>query len=311
MQNLKILQLCCNLIVYLPKELLKLIYLKKLCFSRNKIVSLPENIGFMINLIEFNISNNNLEYLPSSFSALRRLLYLSLNDNCFVMFPVQVIGCISLVYFFFNKNRVILFPVEMLTIPWTRFFEYKEVIYIKIKSVLKFKNDQLTLREIALRHIIKHAVNLPNYINSRQKEKIKNVNECFLCGGPYFDQYYIIVIEKKIYGRKITFFGKMCINHIKWIQTFHRIKFESYPFTFPTILIRSNYPRVREIFIVSCYNYRMLCKIYVWNHQQGFTQFIPFFALVDGIEDISIAFIRHSYFIYRLLKYRFGIRFYD
>lgn len=291
MQNLKVLQLCCNVITTLPEEITELQNLRKLSVPRNKIFILPKKIGNMSYLRDLNLSNNSLRELPPSFASLRRISFLSIFGNKFMSFPMEIIGCLELQYLHFGNNQIYKFPAELFTLPHIRVFEYDHQKVSAVPNKIRTPNIHCTLQEITARHVIKNALDIPLETAKNIKKFLRSVEECFYCGGPLFDFYYEVYKEKIYENRKILVYLKMCSNHISSINDINTVRFVTHPQNYPSKLIAKKYPRVRELFVASCYNFDKLKEIISYKNKSH-KQKAPFFTLLDDYDAITIEYLQ-------------------
>ncbi|QQS27897.1 MAG: leucine-rich repeat domain-containing protein [Sphingobacteriales bacterium] len=92
LENLRLLDLSCNLIEELPEEILTLKNLVTLDLSRNALKFLPEHIGKLNRLQSLDLGFNQLTTLPASFSLLNQLVRLGLNNNQITVLPEVFTG---------------------------------------------------------------------------------------------------------------------------------------------------------------------------------------------------------------------------
>ena len=108
--NIHILELGCNYITYLPKEIGQLTQLKQLFLSTNKLILLPDEIGDLVYLEELNLSSNELIELPSTLGKLRNLKKINLCKNNLETFPNELENLINLEYLDADQNKLTIIP---------------------------------------------------------------------------------------------------------------------------------------------------------------------------------------------------------
>lgn len=296
LQNLKTLQICCNHLVVLPEEICELVNLVRLVLARNKLISLPKNIGKLKNLKEFNAAHNNLSSLPETFSSLKRLTLLILSSNNFKGIPKQVSGCFSLIHFYFYNNMIDDIPIEFTLLPWIQAIGYSKDLIFHIKK--KKKNpihNALTLEEICARKIISTGSDIPNNSSKWFVDKLKTVQECFYCSGPFFDCYYEKKLEKIFKEDLIVYKAKMCSEHFNDEEEFKRKIFHQPRKTFPSLLCNKFYPKISELFSITSYSTVKLKEILAYNKRNKKKENTkPLFTLAEGYEKVNLVFIERS-----------------
>ncbi len=107
---LKILDLNCNRLTYLPPSLCQLVSLEILTINNNKLVSLPEEIGRLEKLLQLDVSCNEITHLPIQIGDMVSLRSLNIRRNLLVELPREI-SKLKLVSFDCSSNRINKLPL--------------------------------------------------------------------------------------------------------------------------------------------------------------------------------------------------------
>ncbi|EPR79477.1 Leucine rich repeat protein [Spraguea lophii 42_110] len=80
-ENLRHLNLSCNLLEIIPDEIFCLKFLKTLDLSKNKLTELPKMIGRLIELESLNLKGNKIIQISENLANLKNLIFLNLSEN--------------------------------------------------------------------------------------------------------------------------------------------------------------------------------------------------------------------------------------
>jgi Leucine-rich repeat (LRR) protein len=109
-----ILQLCCNQLIALPREISLLSgSLTVLSLAKNELLELPEEIGYLNQLIELDVSWNRLRTIPRSIEKLKKLNVLRINHNMVTHLPSQIGELTQLISLDVSDNPLQVLPAEV------------------------------------------------------------------------------------------------------------------------------------------------------------------------------------------------------
>lgn len=293
LKYLKTLQLCCNYLVFLPDEICELKCLYKLILARNRLEKLPKNIGMLRNLREFNIASNFLKELPRSMASLRKLVILNVNNNELIDLQPTIGGCKSLKYLLISNNTNIKFiPANYTQLPFLTTIEHEGITFEKVNSGPQSHNAIISLEELSSRCIMNSTVKLPRIHSHYFYNKISTVRECFYCGSAYFDSYWTCSFEKTLGSSLIMYRAFTCTNHFKSEQEYRENLF-SLTHIKSRFGLKNAYPRLSEMFIMSCYSIEKLKEIMKFKLAKDKTGMMQMFELID-----DYAALTHDYIAY-------------
>jgi internalin A len=98
-----------NFIIF-PHEISKLIDLQELDISNNQIAFIPDSVSNLVNLQKLDISNNRITLIPNEISRLVNLQELNLSNNHITVIPDSISNLKQLEKFFLWFNQILVFP---------------------------------------------------------------------------------------------------------------------------------------------------------------------------------------------------------
>lgn len=260
LQNLQHLDLSCNELLYIPEELCELHKLKTLNLRKNFLLSLPKNIGKLTNLLDLDISENYISRLPPSTILLKNLQSLNLRINSFTKIPKEIGYLLQLKLLLFEGNAIKDLPSDFFGLFHLRHLDFDKPTEKK-QSKLINPSEKITLEEIAARKIFTENINVPYRLNKLTLEKIRSVQECCVCYGPYFD-YSVTYENVRLYrNTNAVFIYDMCKNHIKGQKSLKKYFFEKKIVNPCQKLVDLNFPRLSYFFSFDVYDINKLNDI--------------------------------------------------
>lgn len=286
--HLKTIQLCCNLLSFLPDEICELKNLNRFLVSKNKIKELPKNFGLLRNLRELNVASNLLTSIPKSFTSLRHLSFLILNDNKIKDLSHELAGCFSLKYLFIARNKIETLGAELMLLPFLRTIDYQDNPIEKRVINHKKPRKLNSLREICARKVINCQTHVPKNTCEYIKGVLVNVRECYFCGGSFFENWFEVNLFKVINEKKVPFKAKICKPHFRDQSEYISKLLYIHEHKIGYHLCNENYPKISELFILTSYPPDKLAEMYkyVKSNKEKKQEKAPLFTLIDGHDTI-------------------------
>ncbi|KAK6090421.1 hypothetical protein P3W45_000518 [Vairimorpha bombi] len=213
LQDLILLQICCNYITQIPPSIVLLQKLRSLNLSRNQLRSIPSELCGIKSLNHLDLSHNFLTDLPPSIVQFQNLNSLHLENNSFSEIPISISKLKSLKTLIISENKLQDIPLQIIRMPFLLEFDAVCSTFI-YKNVFEEKG-KIDFLEICSRHLISKTISVYKKIDRPMIKHLLKVDECGFCGGPIFNAYYLVkntqVFESKAYPVKY----KLCRRHFK------------------------------------------------------------------------------------------------
>jgi len=246
LERLSSLQLCCNNLKTLPKEICLLRNLTVLVVSNNQLTYIPDTIGFLINLAELRLDKNRLTDLPRTISGLQTLKILSIADNLFAEIPRSIIWLTRLITLECSGNPLRAIPAEI-----TRFSQLQRFHLNDCSRILKesefavFEREEAklgacSLLESCVRTLIRHKRPVLYSLPKHLRDYISSASECTFCSGPVMEKCAVRCRMIRRMERKIPVVQVLCCNHWLSERDRRRAILSSYPSTTPPHLVSTD-----------------------------------------------------------------------
>lgn len=213
LNNLVLLQLCCNYINRIPPSINKLQKLNTLSLARNQLRYLPEEICELKNLSHLDLSYNFLTELPQNIKNLESLNSLHLEHNVFTEMPIEISKLKSLRHLKFNNNLIKDVPLQILRMPFLIDFNGITTTFV-YENIFK-EVGKLDLVEMCLRNIVKNTLSIYKKIDRSLIEQLLNLEECGFCGGPIFNAYFLVKTSEYFEAQLYPVKYKICKKHFR------------------------------------------------------------------------------------------------
>jgi hypothetical protein len=246
LKKLSCLQLCCNNLKTLPREIGLLRRLTTLVLSNNQLDELPETIGFLVSLVELRVDKNRLTDLPRTMSGLQALRVLSIADNMFSEIPRCVMPLTRLTTFECDRNPLRGIPAEIVRFSQLQRFHVDDCPrLLKEDGFPAYEREHsrvgpTSLLEASARSLVRHRKPVMYSLPLHLREYLSRAEECAYCCGPMFECRVLRCRMIRRMERYIPVIQHLCTNH--WTSERERrvAILSSYPRTMPPHLVSTD-----------------------------------------------------------------------
>jgi Leucine rich repeat len=231
LQNIRVLQICCNHLTDLPGEIGSLRNLVVLFLARNKIKRVPREIGSLGALRELNLAENQLEDLPLSIRALKSLETLDLEGNPMKELPVGITAIRELKHLNLHRTRIQALPWEVLRMEHltTVVVDNREPIkcveqeahgqqetdlYVLGEHIVVKKKAPPPLMEKLCGRAIEKNFPVRRTTPRHVLEKLLQAKECAVCGHVFLTSSAVLIIAMNLCGFDVPIRYEMCSAHV-------------------------------------------------------------------------------------------------
>lgn len=263
----------------IPTEIGLLNNLQELTVSNNNLTCLPESVGRLVNLRELNVRGNRISNLPDTIGCLKDLKTLIVGQNELKSLPSTLGNCKKLSVMEADRNLIEYLPAELSLLKQLRRIQIYGNPLITADFVpsrekqLSENIGPCTLRELALRLIVRNDGEIFNYTPRSIQSDLRGADTCDFCEGPIIHTKYARIRFVCRQDQVIPFLYKLCSPH--WNDEKGRIRamFESFPETTPkeqVIISRrhgdSEYSRSTVRSRSASHNGMIRCSQLVYSH---------------------------------------------
>lgn len=215
-------QLCCNQLKEVPREIYHFRHLKWLTLSKNQLSTLPPELGLLQHLEELDLSENRLKELPTSISGLQALKRIFLNSNDFSELPRPLLQLNprQLITLEIHSNPKLRFiPAEIVHFSQLARFHIegcldvlKESQFAAFEMVHSSKQTP-SLLECSARSLIRNRRGVLWSLPKHLKVMLSRAQICSFCSGPLIDTRIVKCRMIKRMERMIPVVDELCCNH--------------------------------------------------------------------------------------------------